>query len=332
MENLKSLFKSVRDIAWWVVVGALLMVGGGVFLFYYAKIGYIPQLELESALLIFVGLSISFVFVLMTLVFCMVLPGIAWGEDWFINRGVKEIVSRGSKSHLWAMFYFSFPLIAALSTLLLYYEYGVYAFLPFFVIMAVVTFFFFRQCEGSVRNSLFSYFGYLGSSIIVMMLMVIPVLLVLRLMVAQENSGSWFAILAGFVSLFMLIFLNSIAAANPGKVNTFLLWIVLGAFSLFFIFLSLSGFSRIPLGVLDMYKLADTKVDVVLKEDACMALVALDVITDVDNSNVCVLEGSYMLSRLGREYYFRHVVEGGSLEFSIPSEEVVVWSFFNEVK
>lgn len=332
MENLKSLFQSVRDIAWWVIVGGLLMVGGGVFLFYYAKIGYMPQLELESALLMFVGLSISFLFVIMTLVFCMVMPGIAWGEDWFINRGVKKVVSRGDDAHLWTVFYFSFPLIAALSTLFLYYEYGVYAFLLLFAMMSIVTFFFFRHYDGPINKSIFSYFGYLASSVIVMVLMIVPVLIVLRLMALQENSDSWLAILAGFSSLFMLIFLNSIAAANPGKVNAFLLWIVLGAFALFFIFLSLSGFSRIPFGVLNMYKLADTKVDVVLKEEACMALVALDVITDVDDSNVCVLEGAYMLSRLGKEYYFRHAVEGGILEFSIPSEEVVAWSVFDKIQ
>lgn len=332
MENLKGLFQSVRDIAWWVILGGLLMVGGGVFLFYYAKIGYMPQLELESTLLVFIGLSISFVFVVMILIFCMVMPGIAWGEDWFVNRGVKKIVNRGDKAHLWTAFYFSFPLIAALSTLFLYYEYGVYAFLIFFVIMGVVTFFFFYQYGGPIKKTIIPYFGYLASSVMIMALMVIPVLFVLRLMVSQENADSWFAILTGFSSLFMLIFLNSIAAANPGKVNALLLWIVLGAFALLFIFMSLSGLSRIPLGVLNMYKLADTKVDVALKEESCAALVALGVITDVDESNVCVLEGVYMLSRLGKEYYFRHVLEGGSLEFSIPSEEVVAWSVFNRTQ
>ena len=74
----KYLYANIATLFW----SSFLLLGGIIFVAYYAHIGYMPDFDLKSSITITAAVAVTGVVSVIVLMITMVLPSIIWVEYW----------------------------------------------------------------------------------------------------------------------------------------------------------------------------------------------------------------------------------------------------------
>ena len=117
--ELDTVLKAITPFAVWLV---FLTIGGGLLALYYAKIGYLPDIEYTTVLVyLFIGTLVGGVIGLL-LTISLLFPGFAWSRFIVFDPGIREQLSYSPSGNdkdkqlcIWSILsYLGYPFLAAL--------------------------------------------------------------------------------------------------------------------------------------------------------------------------------------------------------------------------
>lgn len=231
----KYFYENIASIFW----SAILLIGGVIFVIYYALIGYMPEFDLKSSVTITAAASItSILIILMTLVM-MVFAGSFWGGIWSF-LGDKAELKRywlegdDSAGFRGLLVWFSIPLLSVYLSFGLSLYTGNWYWVIVLVFVSLVYLFCICFCCGfGVVKGSKEFFFLVVATFLAAFFISFPLSLVFRLSVLEfENiSGmSWFF---GFLSAVVVIFVNMVAASPRGSSTPYAKEFVLGLMAAF---------------------------------------------------------------------------------------------------
>lgn len=306
-----------------------LLLGGSVFIGYFAHIEYMPDLDFSSSVAIVGAAAISALMLAFMMLVIFVFPGASWAGLLGDNSKVQALWTDkdGRQKIRRVALWFGAPLIT-------FYASGVAAifvwWLPFPIVLSVIlgSCFLARHWVGkSGRDLAVALFYVWGAGLLSAFFAFFPFWLIYVLGFSSENYNEpdrWFVVI---VVGMIVALINLAAVAKPENVKSIIWYSGLGALALFITITRLGQYHVIPSRVIQLYKFGNIQsADIVVSDKSCRALEALD-IEPQTSGQVCRLYEVTILSRLGSEFYIeadRH--ERRSLRVAIPSEDVVAWS------
>lgn len=319
-------------------------MGGAVFVFYYAHIGYMPDFDLSSSLVMLAAAAFTAVSIFVLMVLLMIFPGYAWNQMWVVgSRMGKEWARRGSFFGLVGWFFvpvFSFYAILVLAAT------RSYLFLSaLFVVFA--TYFcyirFFRSSE--FRDAQKEFFLFSFASLMVSVLLLFPFLVVYGIYSDSEKifgSYSWMALVGGVVFvLYTTVFVVHLSSVKNG-----FFWIAgFGVVTVLALLMYFGKTHAIPASVMRLYGFGDVHVSkIVMSGEACDVISKYCVKVDPVGERLCSVNDVVILSRLGDRTYIKsdHLAkpsdldsdfvncQADSVEFAIKSSAIISWGKIKE--
>ncbi|WP_137079923.1 hypothetical protein [Halomonas caseinilytica] len=330
MEDLKKyIYSNVISVFW----SSFLLLGGGIFVLYYARIGYMPDFDLKSSVAITAAAAVTSVVITAILLSMMILPGAFWGGFWK-QIGGKSKVKRywcecGSEAAFFRLLvWFSLPLVSIYLAILLFSLIGWFSLAFPVVVFLCFWFYLLVWSDFGVWESLKEWSILSLANLVAALLLFLPLSLIYGLSIEKSHYlefPSWFsaALAAAFI-----VFTNVAAAAPQENPNPMLKNFALGASALFVVFWVFGKFDRIPVVVMSMYKFGGVEVsELVLDKEGCELSQSLGIDVLSTDYDICIIENVLILSRLGREAYLKiDQGESGILKFTVASSDVVSWT------
>jgi hypothetical protein len=331
-EKLTTYFYSNLVTIFW---SSFLLVGGGIFIAYYAHIEYMPDFDLKSSITITAAAAVTAILIISILLGIMVLPGVFWGNTWGAGSSLKKYWTDkgGNKTVRGLLIWFSLPLASLYSAAVAGFFVGWYAL--FLVALTFGGFFLFVLLRGKQppRLAAKEIWTLLWTALVSAMLIFIPLWLVLTLALHGEAAHRMPAWLAGLMSGCFIIFINTLASTTPKNIKPFYWYFGLSIATLFVVLSLFGKFYRIPVKVMELYKFGNIQTTkLVLKKEACKTLGALDVEIIPHGTDICVANDILILSRLGKETYLQYNTEGHTIKFTVISDEIASWAVSETVK
>jgi len=338
------LFEYVSDNLLSSFWSLMLVIGGSVFITYYAQINYLPSLDVMSSITLIAATSITAIVVCLGGFVLFVIPGVVW--KLFFMRGVaigrKVEISVGDAHKQWIGKMFALPFFAwlcAIGAWALWRDMekkgwaNVDQILLVGVILAALLAVFlhlYLSCNGVLRElkckapwkrlirRVRIHFWMVFSSGLCVYAAIFPILIFLKEPDDLASKDGW-ALMWFLTIIIYITSINVAVIAKPiqnskikqGAAISFLIILILGTYS--------KVLPKIPGRIMASYQLGDIKnVDVVLEAEGCKDLVALSLPLEWSNNSRCVLKSVHILSRLGTEYY----IDYNSKKFTVRSEHV----------
>jgi len=329
MDHKSKLFEYVYAHLASTLWSLLLLLGGAVFVGYFAHIEYMPELDLSSSAAIIATAAISALILAVLLLVVLIFPGASWAGTIGSTSKIKSLWldKDGKPSIKGTAIWFGIPLVT-------FYFCGVGAILigwfSLLILLPVVV----GSFVLAKRNT--ELLGWplaidltlvWGAAFISAIFAFLPFCLIYLLATTADPQGPinrWIITLAVVV---LVAFVNLAAAAKPDNVKSLLWYGGLGAIALFMILMQFGRFHVIPSRIIQIYKFGNIEsAEVVVSLNACKGLSALNVQHEAPG-DVCIISGVTILSRLGREFYVEaERKESGKLRFAIPAEAVISWA------
>ena len=312
--NIASLFWSL-----------FLLVGGGIFISFYANIGYMPDFDFESSLTLLSAASITAILTLILLVVILIMPGFFWSNTWADRSSIKINWENeeAQKSFLKTALWFGAPILFFYGLLVLAFYSWVLAI--FYGLLGVSISYFLVYKLSSLRGRLLCYevCKMLGTSFVCSMLAFLPIYLVVTLSSSNIVTSKGSPAYIGVVVAFFIAFVNVLTTVKPRNINGLAYYFGLGVVALYIVLASFEVFHRIPERVMEIYKFGsiNTK-SIIFKSGACETLILHGLLAKNESKSQCVLENVKILSRLGSDMY----LESKGLKITIKNSEVLSWS------
>lgn len=327
--RLKEYFYSNFASVFW---SSFLLLGGGIFIIYYARIGYMPDFDLKSSVTITAAAAVTAVVITAILLSMMVLPGAFWGEVWS-QLGAKSKIKKywaecGPEATFFRLLvWFAMPLVSIYIGLFLYFFIEWFSlFFPVMVFFGLL-FYLVRKSGFGFWESLKEWGFLFFANVVSAILLFLPLSLVYKLSVQQDHYldfPSWFA---AFLAAIFIVFTNVASAAPQEKASPILKNLILGSVALFVVLWVFGKFDRIPVSVMSIYKFGNIEADeLVLSEEGCELFQSLDINVSITDYNACIVDDVLILSRLGREAYLE-VDQNDSevLKLTLASSSIISW-------
>ncbi|MCX5863516.1 MAG: hypothetical protein NTW42_00350 [Deltaproteobacteria bacterium] len=321
-QKLKKYFYSNLASLFW---SSFLLVGGGIFVAYYAHIGYMPDFDLKSSVTLLSAASITAILTVMFFLIVLILPGMFWANTWADNSSLKTNWENatGDKNLLKTTLWFGGPVL---------FFYGFFTILYFSLVVTIpyliigifgFSFFVHKKFGLSGKQLAKEIWGYTYSSFACAILAFFPIYLVLTLAVSATSTTKGSPEFVGILIAIFIAFINVLATAKPKALNGAIYYLGLGLATFFVVFASFEIFHRIPERVMEVYKFgAINAKSIVLKPEGCETLQLYGLLTDVKENKQCLLSEVKILSRLGSDMY----IMKNDLKFTIRNSEVLSWS------
>lgn len=329
-EKIQDYFYSNMATIFWSV---FLLLGGGIFVSYFAHIEYMPDFDLKSSITITAAAAVTALMITVSLLVVMILPGVFWRYVWGESSSFKNEWKddEGNLIFFGLFVWLIIPISVVYVTTLVSYHIG---WKSAFVVVLVFLFYFYffisyrklhflQTFKEIILLSVSAFF----SSIILFF----PLFFVLKLTFDEGAPKDLPLLVSGGLSGAFIVVANIMATTNPKNLKSFYWFFGLGALIFIVVFSSFGKFHIIPARVMGIYKFGNIFVDdIVLKEDACNVFRKLKVdVSEIEN-NICTAQGVLILSRLGREVYIQYASDGGGVKFTIPSNQISSWSIREE--
>lgn len=324
-EKLKDYFYSNIVMIFWSV---FLLLGGGIFVAYFAHIEYMPDFDLQSSITITAAAAVTALMIFSTLLIVMVFPGIFWGNTWGSTSSVESewTDSEGNKKFLGVIKWFAFPLVLVYCIISLSVIVGWYTVIVVVVLFGMYYRFFLSKCNNKL-TALKEVSALFVVSFVTSVIIFSPLWMVLNLSINGDLSLRYPPWMAGITSGLFIIFINVMSTANPKNINPFFWYLALGVVTLFIIFSVFGVFHRVPVRVMEIYKFGNVMADdIILKENSCKAFRALEIDVTDNCNNTCTAHDILILSRLGREAYLMHGSEDDGIKLTVASEDIISWA------
>lgn len=326
----KYFYSNIASVFW----SAFLLLGGGVFITYYARIGYMPDFDLKSSVTITAATAVTALVITLILLGMMVLPGSFWGGMWkFLGSSSKLkcfwTVNDSKENFLRLLVWFATPLFSVYLGVVfyLYTSEWYWLLIPF-----AVSFLFFIYLAIHIEFSFLEIFKewlFLNvATLVAAFLFFLPLSLVVKLSAEELTYIKYWPLLSGaLVSLFLVLI--NIASASNGKDSVhYFKEFVLGASALFMVFFVFGKFDIIPFSVMSIYKFGNVEAsELVLKKEGCELYESLGLETSTNGYDICIVKDVLILSRLGKESYLEVEKDGkASLRFTMPTSFILSWT------
>lgn len=325
-EKLKEYFYSNIAIIFWT---SFLLLGGGIFVAYYAYIEYMPDFDLKSSIAITAAASITAVFITAVLLMLMVLPGAVWGNTWGKESTLKNYWTdqEGHSKFRGLCLWFALPLTAVCGAVI------AAAFVGWYALAIVVVFFSGYFLFVKFRSTLSTRVvgkeicGLIVATSIASMFIFFPLWLVINLYLSPHAALRVPAWVAGLLSVGSIIFVNVLGTSCPKKIKPFYWYLGLSFATLVMVLSLFQKTHRIPVRVMELYKFGNIQTtEMVLRKDACDTFAALNIEVEKKEGGLCVARDILILSRLGKEAYLQHRSDQRTLRFSIEASEIASWA------
>lgn len=328
-EKLINYFYSNAASVFW---STILIIGGGVFVVYYALIGYMPDFDLKSSVAIIAAASVTSIIAILVMLITMVLAGSFWGGVWNTLGEKSElkkywIENSFGKNFFNLIVWFAVPLFAVyLSIFLNIFIEGWYWLATLF--FTALCFLLYLYIDFGFWRGVKEFVFLIVATVISSSLIFTPLYFVLRLSVEEFVNISYFSLFYGFLATIFIILINMVSATPQGNAKPYVKEFVLGLMALLMILSIFGKFDRIPYNVMKIYKFGNIQTsELVLSESGCEVYAALGLETSVTDYNICIAKDVLILSRLGREAYLEVKEDsGGELKFTIPASFIVSWT------
>jgi hypothetical protein len=321
-EKLKEyIYGNLASIFWSI----FLLIGGAIFVSYYANIGYMPDFDFKSSITLLSAASITAILTVFLFIVILILPGAFWSATWADSSCLKNNWEDGNghkvlfKTALW----FGVPILFYYGLLTLTVVNWMVA-IPYFLIgILLFSLVVYKKSTLTriplIKETAKMLFACFTCSILAFL----PIFVVFSLSISNLATSKGSPDFIGGVVAVFIIFVNVLATAKPNRINGLIYYPGLGVVAFFVVFSSFEIFYRVPERVMEIYKFGSIKAkNVIMTNEACDTLHHLGVLTEVESKNQCSLSDVKILSRLGKDMY----LEANDIKFTIKNSEVLSWS------
>jgi MFS family permease len=314
-------YGNIVSIFW----SAFLLIGGAIFVWYYAYIGYMPDFDFRSAITILSAASITAILILIFFIVILIMPGAFWVETWANQSNLKSNwEDKNNEKRFGAVaIWFSVPiLVYYLGFIIATYCYealAVYALIIIFFLyfLGIKKF----GLEGKLLHS--EIWKMLATSFVSALLAFFPLYMVVTLSFSEISTSKGPATGVGIIVAVFIAIVNVMATMKPKSIHSPIYYSGLGLAAFFIVFTSFEIFHRIPEMIMKTYKFgAIENASIVLKRDGCEAIEKYGLIQGSWEGDKCFMENVTIHSRLGNDMY----VEKGELRITIKNSDVLSWS------
>ncbi|SEA01869.1 hypothetical protein [Alkalimonas amylolytica] len=315
------LYGNISTVFWF----SFLSLGGAVYSLYYSNIGYMPDLDFQSAVTFLAVASITATLLVILFMVSLIIPGVFWVETWSNDSKFKRYWEKedGSKNFLRVVGWFVIPLLFWLGVVVVIIsEKPIY--LPVFLIVLILVGWILNKKSQLTGKELATEYGRLVfTSIGCTFLAFFPIYIVSILTFSGVETTKGSSIFVGFLVAFAIGFINLLAIMKRKSQNGLIYYSVLGLTAFFILFSSFEMFHRIPERVMEIYKFGAIKnASVVFKSEACLPLKMQGVIQSFEAEAPCKVSELTILSRLGEEFY----IEKDKIRIAINKSDVISWA------
>jgi hypothetical protein len=320
----RELLKTNTPLLVWLI---FLAVGGGLLTLYYARIGYIPDIEWSASIVYLAVASAVGGGVGLLLALSLLLPGLIWSESLVLDRKLSKAFCYQENSGelcLRSIFYrlgLPFGVVLFVSHLAL--RLGVVGYSMAAMVLLVITFSFMRarfEALLKVENCrtlhekerrTFKYSAWFTLSVLLSQISMLVMYLL-----SGRPSGSAFVILTIVCTSAVLISNHVVAVQYPHRRQSVAAALVAAALLLF----AADQFSPLSLRVMGHFGFGGaTEANLVLNEEGAGIVEKLSLPNKCVPTNRDKLCDVGLLSKLGKEYYFS--LEGRT--FTLPKSAVL---------
>ncbi|MGP9571489.1 hypothetical protein ACT3RL_11210, partial [Halomonas sp. AOP5-CZ2-32] len=291
-------YSNAASVFW----STILIVGGGIFVIYYALIGYMPDFDLKSSVAIIAAASVTSIMAILVMLIMMVLAGSFWGGVWNTLGEKSELKKYWIENSLGKNFFnlivwFAVPLFSVyLSLFINVFIEGWYW---------VVTLFF-TALGFLVYLCLCSGFGFLrgGKEFVFLMVATVisssfiftPLYFVFKLSIEEFDKISYLSLFYGLLATIFIVFINMISATPQGNAKPYVKEFLLGAMALLMILMIFGKFDRIPYNVMKIYKFGNIQASgLVLSKNGCELYESLGLETSSTDYDICIAKDVLIL-------------------------------------
>ncbi|MBF7054108.1 hypothetical protein IOC61_12415 [Halomonas sp. KAO] len=326
----RYLYGNVASVFW----SAVLLIGGVIFVIYYALIGYMPDFDLKSSVTITAAASVTSIVIIIMMLIMMVFAGSFWRGVWeFLGDNselkrywLEDSASSGFRNLL---IWFSIPLFTVYASLGLSLFLGSWCWMLTLGLVALIYLLYLCLYSGfglvkGGKEFVFLVAATLCSAVFIFF----PLYLVFRLSVVEFESISDVSWFLGFLSAMFIIFINTASASPQGASSPYAKEFVLGLMAVVMIFISFGRFDRIPYSVMEIYKFGNIEAsELVLEREGCELFKSLEINVLDKDGGLCVVKDVLILSRLGREAYLEVDKDDlESLKLTLSSSSIASWT------
>lgn len=321
-EKLKEyIYGSLASIFWSI----FLLIGGAIFVSYYANIGYMPDFDFKSSITLLSAASITAILTVLLFIVILILPGAFWSGTWAKSSSLKSNWEdeKGHKVLFKTALWFGVPILFFYGLLTIAVLNWIVA-IPYFIIGISLFIYIAHKKSKLNRKPLIEETAkMLFASFSCSILAFLPIFLVFSLSLSSLTTSKGSPAFIGMVVAVFIVFINVLATAKPNKFNGLVYYPGLGVAAFVVVFSSFDIFHRIPERVMEIYKFGSIEAKkIIVKSEACDTLLLLGVLPKVEPKKPCSLNDVKILSRLGKDMY----LEVNDMKFTIKNSEVLSWS------
>jgi hypothetical protein len=332
--------------------------GGAICWMYFFSIKYMPELDIQSIILLLSGASILGWFILVSIPYFIVFPGVAWKyiadkdkslevftskKELKLNLRTRKFSLNSKLNNKKRIFCFVYTLVG--NTFLFVFAANPQAFFgtlcfSLYILMFLSTIYYaqknrFLSWNNFLKSlwisakiwfySLYSFFAYVICGILVIMFFLSPIK---NMQCYKINE-----ILESLITVFVLFALTSIFVIIDNS-NYFGNSITIGLILLLFSMMLLNNLDSIPGLVIKIYGWGNIEnATIIVDRRGCQAIENMGIKVDKQCSKADMhkFNGVYILSSIGKSYYLKFPEyypqgESDSIKFFLPSSSVVSWS------
>lgn len=326
-EKIKEYFYQNLGITFW---SSLLIFGGSVFVYYYAKIGYMPIFDLQSSLMVLGAASITAIFLIIIITSIFLLPGLIWREGWGNNTKYRSLWyfrqknGRDKKVHFHLIFaFFVIPISAFWIIFFSAMKFGIW--ISFLVVVLLPV-----MWLGLKKFSRFNYKSVNKESLVYFLVTLTASIASFVPIVMLSENLNISSISKEYIVYFIAIIiatLNTVAAAKPKNIDNLKFFCILSIISIYILLVSFELAKPIVNKVMNIYKFGSIQAEnIILKKPGCDIFSLQGGTLYLTKNEFCLIQNVEILSRLGDNYY----ISTNKANFEIPKIYVASWSVIDD--
>ena len=331
-EKLKDYFYSNIATIFWSL---FLLIGGGIFVAYYAYIEYMPDFDLKSSVAITAASAATALILMIILLVVMVLPGSFWGNTWGKESKLRRYWTdeNNMETITGLLVWFAIPMALIYVAAIVSYYISWYSLS--IILTGFIGYFFYAKSKSdlSSKEVLKEVIGQYGAALVASIFIFIPLYFIFSLSIQPGQNLKIQNWAAGLMTGAFIIFVNVLAATTPKNIKPLYWYVGLSAVALFLILYVFGKTHRIPVGVMELYKFGNIPASqLVLKKGACKVFESLNIKIRKVSKEYCVAKNIVILSRLGKEAYLKYLERDMITRFTVKSSDILSWSIKTESK
>lgn len=218
------LYGNIASVFW----SAFLLVGGAIFVSYYAYIGYMPDFDFKSAIIILSAASITAILTVIMFMVILVMPGAFWVEIWANQSSLKSNWEDSNEEKRFGAIaiWFSVPILMFYAGFIFAYYRKLMLSFDAFLVVAIFYITAYKKFELRGKILHLEIWKMLGISYVCALLAFFPLHLVAKLSLSEISTSKGPASWVGLIVAIFIALVNVMATMKPKSVHGFIFIVV----------------------------------------------------------------------------------------------------------